>query len=170
MARFTRRVPAPKVTGGYGAFKPFVREDFEQCCAYCYLHEFHARGKNNFELDHFQPKEKFPERRNDFYNIYYSCHVCNSIHGKWSHWPTDQQIAEGVGFVDFCKDDFKDHYEILPDGKLKPLTKSAEYTIDTIRLNSDYLVEYRADLLRRNESLDKKPKAVALLPETNSED
>ena len=157
MARFTRTFPAPKVKGGYGAFRPYVRKDFEECCAYCYLHEFHAHGKKNFQIDHYRPVDKFRHLVRVFENLYWACSVCNGFKSKSNHWPSDALLAQGICFVDLCKDNFEDHYEIEADGKLKPLTKSAEYTIDAIDLNSDHLIEYRAKLRQRNEPLDRKP-------------
>ena len=82
MARFIRTTPAPKVKGDYGAFRPYVRADFERCCAYCYLHEFHASGEKDFEIDHYRPKDKLPRYRKDFYNLYWSCSVCNGFKSK----------------------------------------------------------------------------------------
>lgn len=75
--RFERTVPPPDVSGGYAAFRPYVRADFQQCCAYCCLHEFWAGGVGNFELDHYRPVSRFPHLVRDFYNLRYACHVCN---------------------------------------------------------------------------------------------
>lgn len=38
---------------------------------------------DNFELDHFKPKsdERFASLAADYYNLYYSCHVCNHYKG-----------------------------------------------------------------------------------------
>ena len=73
-----RRNPPPKVND-YTKYRPLVREDFRECCAYCLLHEIIAGGEANFELDHFRPKShpEFAGLVNGFYNLYYSCHVCN---------------------------------------------------------------------------------------------
>lgn len=155
MARFKRSSPAPKVKGDYPAFRPYVRQDFEQCCAYCYLHERHAGGEKNFELDHFRPLKQFPKLRRVFENLHWSCHVCNGIKSKSNHWPSDELLARGIRFVDLCEDDFDQHYQVLPDGTLNPLTLSASYTIDTIDLNSEHLRKLRAILLKEGTSLDK---------------
>lgn len=56
MAVFIRCQRAPKVKGDHTEFRPFVREDFSEGCAYCLLHELLAGGPRNFELDHFRPK------------------------------------------------------------------------------------------------------------------
>jgi hypothetical protein len=59
--------------------------------------------------------------------------------------------------VDFCQDDFDQHYDILADGTLKPLTPSASYTIDIVDLNSEHLKKLRARLLAEGKLLDKEP-------------
>lgn len=157
MARFTRTSPAPKVKGDYTAFRSYVRVDFEQCCAYCYLHERHAGGEKNFQLDHYRPKGKFKELRRVFTNLYWSCSVCNGFKSKSNHFPSDELFAKGVCFVDLCQDDFEQHYKILSDGTLEPLTPSASYTIDFIDLNSDHLKKLRTILLKEGKLLDKEP-------------
>jgi len=146
MSHFRRRMPAPKVRGGYQAYRPHVREDFVECCAYCLLHEVWAAGRENFELDHFFPRVLFPERVNDYYNIYYSCHPCNPI--KHDQWPSHAFQAAGIGFVDLCRDDFEQHFEQSEDGKWNGLTPSGAFTIRSLRLNRDQLVTIRL-LLRR---------------------
>jgi len=155
MARFPRTTPAPEVTGAYGAFRPYVRQDFHACCAYCLMHEFWAGGERNFELDHFQPVSLFPERERDFYNLYYACHVCNQA--KSDHWPPPTLEARGIGFVDLCADDWETHFRLLPDGNLTPLTEAARYTLLTLRLNSEHLVALRTFALRHQIPLDVPP-------------
>jgi hypothetical protein len=139
--RFVRTRPAPIVSGGYTAFRPYVRSDFEKTCAYCLLRELFAAGEANFELDHFFPVSKFSARKEDFYNLYYACHPCNNI--KRAKWPDPRLEAKGIGFVDLCKDDFGVHFRELPDGCWEGLTESAKYTIDALRLNSQHLTEIR---------------------------
>lgn len=157
VAHVNRTYPAPSVKGGYGAFRPHVRSDFEQCCAYCCLHERHAGGEEGFSIDHFYPKDAklFPARMHDFYNLYWSCMPCNRK--KWNQWPPYEVLARGICFVDLCIDDFDQHYRLKPDGKLEPLTTSAAYTIAAIRLNREHLVKIRALLLAEGKALDKEP-------------
>ena len=148
MAVFTRRRHAPKVKGDHTKFRPFVRQDFSEGCAYCLLHELLAGGPRNFELDHFRPKSllRFAALIADFFNLYYACHVCNA--NKWNHWPSVEEEAIGIGFIDFCRDDFSDHFRENRNGRWIPLTPSAEFTLDILNLNSAHLVELRARLRR----------------------
>lgn len=141
MPRFSRRTTAPLVAGGYRSFRPFVREDFVRQCAYCLLSEILAAGENNFELDHFRPRSRFPQLVDDFYNIYYSCHPCNHI--KRDAWPSPELEANGLSIVDLCTDEFRTHFQANADGKWVGVTEVGAYTIDVLRLNRHHLVTIR---------------------------
>jgi len=139
--KFVRMRPTPTVSGGYKSFRPHVRSDFMRTCAYCLLGELFAAGESNFELDHFFPVSKFPERKEDFYNLYYACHPCNHI--KRAKWPDSRLSAKGIGFVDLCQDEFESHFRESQDGSWEGLTDSAKYTIDALKLNSIHLLQIR---------------------------
>jgi hypothetical protein len=127
--------------GHYRSFRRFVREDFRETCAYCLLEELLAGGEENFELDHFRPQVLFPDRVNDYYNLYYACHPCNRIkHGKW---PSPELEQRGIGLLDLCADNFDMHFQELLEGTWAGRTLSAQYTIDALRLNRPHLVEVR---------------------------
>ncbi|HXD31707.1 MAG TPA: hypothetical protein VN643_11345 [Pyrinomonadaceae bacterium] len=146
MPHFLRRTPAPIVSGGYRAFRPFVREDFSRQCAFCLFSELVAGGEEAFELDHFRPKHRFPELLNDFYNLYYSCHPCNHI--KRDSWPPPALEEQGICFVDLCKEDFASHFSVEKDGTWNGLTNPGNYTIDKLNLNRQHLVIVRGLLER----------------------
>lgn len=151
MAHFTRRNPAPALgRKDHRFFRVPAREDFRFTCAYCLLREKWAAGLENFELDRFRPQSKFPGLSFSFYNLYWSCHVCNKIKG--AHWPSPALLDRGIGFVDLCAADFADHFFEQPGGEWRGMTPSAEYTIDALRLNRPHLVELRRLLRRRGHS------------------
>lgn len=155
MGRFQRTRPVPNVPGTkYQRFYDYVRSDFEQCCAYCYLHEDHIGGKRHFEIDHFCPQKHCPEQTDDFYNLYWSCHGCNRPGAKHGHYPSTELLELGYGFVDLCVDNFEEHYVIAPDGELIPKTRKAEYTIEHIGLNCQELKDLRQRLLKQEIRMD----------------
>ncbi len=155
MGRFERTKPIPDVAGTkYDRFQEYVRSDFEQCCAYCYLHEDHIGGHRHFEIDHFCPRKPCPDKIDDFYNLYWCCHGCNKPGCKHAHWPSAELIALGYGFVDLCEDHFEDHYSLMPDGTLNALTKKAEYTIRHIGLNCVDLKRLRVRLQQQKQRMD----------------
>jgi hypothetical protein len=155
MPHFTRRTTAPVVKGGYRSFRPFVREDFGRCCAYCLFSEILADGEENFELDHFRPRSLFPHLLNDFYNIYYSCHPCNLT--KRDAWPSPELEERGVSFVDLCKEEFAVHFLAKPDGNWEGVTELGSYTIEMLRLNRRHLVTVRKLLAKLGFEVHKQP-------------
>jgi len=156
MGIFARRNPPPRFSGDYRRYRPYVRADFRECCAYCLLHEMLAAGGDNFELDHFKPRSdpRFAGLAADYYNIYYACHVCN--HYKGATWPSEELIASGYRFVDFCSDLFSEHFAEEITGHWTPLSQAGEYTAARLRLNRQHLVEVRA-LLREIASIRGQP-------------
>ncbi|MCX6976951.1 MAG: hypothetical protein NTX04_03215 [Verrucomicrobia bacterium] len=80
-----------------------------------------------------------------YYNLYWSCHVCNRL--KTDRWPTRELLEQGIGYVDLCASAFQEHFVVQKNGKWRGKTLSAKYTIDSLRLNRPHLVELRV-LLR----------------------
>jgi hypothetical protein len=146
MPIFVRRREPPRARGGYQLFRPFVRDDFSECCAYCLLHEILAAGPDNFHLDHFRPKSHplFAHLRAEYYNLYYSCSVCNRY--KSNRWPDDEMVEAGLFFVDPCQEAFSDHFLESQEGRWVPLTRAGEFTEAMLRLNREHLVKLRARL------------------------
>jgi len=105
------------------------------------MKELYGGGEENYELDHFRPKSRFPQLKNDFYNLYYACHPCNHI--KLDKWPSEALQDEGIYLVDLCTSDFQDHFQENDDGAWQGITISGKYTIDILRLNRRHLVEVR---------------------------
>src|SRR5258708_14076381 len=137
MPHFARTRPAPKTSGGYVSFRPFVREDFCRRCAYCLVTKLLAGGDEAFELDLFRPRSRFPELTDDFYNIYYACHKCNQF--KSNRYPPPELEARNIGFVDLCTEEFDAHFRVGPDGKCAGISESGSYTIAMLRLNRRHL-------------------------------
>ena len=148
MARFRRTVPAPippkQKQFGFSAFRPFVRADFERRCAYCLIEERFCGGIENYEIDHFRPRARFPKELWSFYNLYWSCHPCNQI--KSFRWPTETHLSQGAFIVDLCQDDAEEHFVCGSDGVIEEKTLAGLYTITLLRLNRPHLVELRAFL------------------------
>jgi len=143
LAVFARRNSPPGPFKHYSAYRPFVREDFAESCAYCLLHEILAAGQENFELDHFRPRSLagFAGLAHDFYNLYYACRPCN--HAKGWAWPNPSLEADGYGFLDLCAETFSAHFQEGADGFWQPLSRRAEYSLEILRLNRPHLVKIR---------------------------
>lgn len=148
MAIFNRRCNPPKSEKNYYKYRDLIREDFSECCAYCLLHELISGGRDSFELDHFRPKSNplFSHLINHFYNIYYSCNVCNLYKGD--SWPSNDLEHQGYRFVDPCKENFSTHFIENNNGQWIPITNAGIYMEKKLRLNRLHLVKIRG-LLRR---------------------
>jgi HNH endonuclease len=165
MPIFQRR-PNPPNYANYRAYKPLLREDFQYRCAYCLLHEGQAQlgeGFQNFQIDHFRPRNSFPELINVYDNLCYACRWCNRA--KWQTWPTEEQLASGYRFVDPCAEDlYKEHARLIPDtGKLQPKTRAGDYTIREIRLNRGVFTDLRRDCTAAQEEIEQTRIKVARL-------
>lgn len=110
----------------YHNYKKPLREDFKDICGYC--------GKNaevlkeDFQLDHFVPKKLDKNRENDYYNLVYSCRICNRQ--KWDNWPTKDisKPNDGrVGFVDPATEDFDKNLHRDENGNIIADTEVGNY-------------------------------------------
>lgn len=151
---FAHRNPPPKKTKHYRRFRPYIREDFHQCCGFCLLHEVWARGRENFELDHFKPKSKFPELELEYTNLYYACHACNKA--KRDTWPTEELKEQGYHFVDFCTEDYSSNFRD-ENGRWQAISYAGAYTIEKLRLNSPDLVSTRRIIANYLQQLGEPP-------------
>jgi hypothetical protein len=142
MPRIIRK-QTPPAFRNYKKYKPYLRLDFQACCAYCRIPELRYGPPRNFTVDHFRPKSH-PEFRHlisEYSNLYYVCQDCNAAKG--SAWPTPEMITFGYRFLDPCDDDFYYHWMIRPDGSLKPQSDPGEYMVARVRLNRPYLRVWR---------------------------
>lgn len=60
-------------------------------------------GEEVFEVEHFKPRGKFPHLDCVYGNLYYVCRKCNAH--KSETWPSEEQLARGLRFVDPCEED-----------------------------------------------------------------
>ena len=130
---------------------------FRGLCAYC---EEATKG----EVDHFQPKSKFPRLVYSWSNWLLACHECN--HAKLNTWPS-------VGFVDPCataKSERPDcHFSfdtqtglISPHESLSGLRRHrAQETIEALGLNDPHHLKKRVEwLLLFSKAMPEDPNAL----------
>ena len=137
---FRRSSEVPEQSG-YEAYRRWLRQDFEFRCAYCLRHEFFFGGGEAGEIDHFCPRYLFPDRVNEYGNLYWSCRKCNAVKG--GKWPSEAQMGRGLRFLDPCVEDHEDHWQTQADGGLTALTPVGRYTIRQIRLDRPTLIQFR---------------------------
>lgn len=141
MAIFTRREIPPAYTD-HRDYVPHLRKDFTFRCAYCERTEAYFGGAEAFEVDHFRPQSKFPELRNTYENLYYSCGKCNGH--KSETWPSADQLSSEVSFADPCAEDpYIIHLRERSDGGVDAATRCGAYTNDHIRLSREEVRKWR---------------------------
>lgn len=91
-----RRSENIQSSNNYLIYKEQLVKDFRDLCGYC--------GKNrnyffdNFQIDHFRPKSKYPDLKNDYNNLVLSCPICNR--NKSDDWPTNDKYK--IIIEDYC--------------------------------------------------------------------
>jgi hypothetical protein len=133
--KFTRTHPPTKYDD-YHRYRPYTRADFLRVCAHCFRHEDEAGGEECFVQDHFEPKCRPNVDPADYFNLYWSCGICNGRRNKGNKWPTDEDLAQGRRFCDPCDHDpVGADYVEEENSRLKPLTPAGQYTVGHLRLN-----------------------------------
>jgi len=116
----------------YHEYREDLREESWYSCCYCSRAETEAFGIG-FEIDHYLCQKKYPEKINDYDNLFWSCAICNKLK---KDMPTEQ--AQKQGYMVFKPDEhyFEDHFE-LKDAELLPKDDFiGKYTVLLLDLNS----------------------------------
>lgn len=109
--------------------------DFNHRCAYCDDHDKYAGGSKVYHVEHFAPKEKFPELEYDYGNLLYSCPYCNvSKSNTWPSEESDVNVVDDVGFVDPCTQEYSEHLKREEDGSIAYVTSLGEYMYYELKL------------------------------------
>ena len=135
----TRPKPRPRWTD----FKSDLIEVFSELCAYC---EERQRG----EVDHFQPKSRFPELVYVWPNWVLACHDCNQA--KLAKWPDEGYVDPCAVSISERPESFFDFDivsgEIVPKEDLSSDSRSkAKTMIDDLRLNDVHHLTNRLEWL-----------------------
>lgn len=110
----------------YHKYRSDLGDDFCHICGYCGKSEIVT--KNTFEIDHFIPINVDSDKKNEYYNLVYSCFECNrKKSGKWPSKNTSIQFINGKGFVDPASEEYDLHLERAVDGMIYGKTVAGEY-------------------------------------------
>ena len=140
-----RRSQVPRYAK-YESYKPFLREDFQYRCAYCQHHERVFALLRSMTIDHFRPKILFPNLRVEYTNLYYCCGECNTF--KADNWPTAEELAADLRFVDVCLDEWEEHIA-LDQHTMKGKTLAGQFTVEHLRLARPALTQRNRELKAR---------------------
>ena len=118
----------------YTECKEILAEDFQQLCGYC--------GKNRktllkqFQIDHFAPQSKFPERKNVYENLVLAYPQCNRLKSdKWIGEDADISNNQVEGFVDPATEEFDEHLYRKDNGEIMYKTELGKYMYNLLKFN-----------------------------------
>ena len=118
----------------YTKYKEKLIEDFKETCGYCsknrkvFLEEFH--------IDHFAPKSKFPERKNDYSNLVLACPQCNRLKSdKWVTQDSHISHTEKEGFVDPATQEYDEHLYRDENGQILHKTDIGKYMCEVFKFD-----------------------------------
>lgn len=125
----------------YRDYKPHLKDEFSKRCVYCRKADL-DQDPGSFHIDHYRPKDKFPDLINVYTNLFYACASCNRF--KSNYWSDNK--SEQV--LNPCDHIMSQHlvFEIelvtsrSPQGKLN---------IDILRLNNNESVLYRKNTIEK---------------------
>lgn len=118
----------------YQEYRAELRRDFNNACGYCDDSD-ELQDKSVFHIDHFAPKSRFPEKKEDYQNLVYSCRFCNSK--KSNKWVTDSPIVpnDGIqGFIDPCDQSYDEHIYRDTNGAVRARTSLGQFMISSLNL------------------------------------
>jgi hypothetical protein len=115
------RQNAPKRTfivtySDYRKYKPYLATDFNERCGYTDCHHSWFGGRNNFHIDHFKAKSKFPNLITVYENLIYASSPVNIA-------KSDDNTEL---FLDPCLVDFNLHFKRDVYGNIYPKANSKE--------------------------------------------
>jgi hypothetical protein len=121
----------------WSSFKPWLRDEFEFRCVFCFLREtWFPNGSDSFAVEHLKPRSRAPELALVYENVLYGCSRCNSH--KLDQWP----------IMDPCRIAYGSHFRIRDDGTIEALTKPGRRIVRLLHLDDGEMVRYRARLRR----------------------
>ena len=139
-----RCVPVHSATGekwrSHSTIKKHLQQDFNGRCAYC--DDPDSLVDVDFQIEHFAPQAKFPERKIVYQNLLYACAYCNGA--KSVYWVSDDpdvNVRNDEGVVNPCTKDYDLHLGRLADGRIFPKTKLGEFMYMRLKL---YLLRHES--------------------------
>lgn len=135
--RHIRRQKPPQYMR-YQSYKRFLRLEFEQKCIYCCRPDsVHPSDHKTYAVEHYWPKEHFPEKKCDYDNLFYACAMCNSY--KDDYWP---QNEDEPFFPNPCDHTMGDHV-LFDNCVVVAFSAPGAFMQETLQLNDEALVMWR---------------------------
>ena len=155
-----REIPVHSHSGNFRktnqSNKRYLAVDFSHRCAYCDDRDALAGGYSSYHVEHFAPKEKFPDLQYTYENLLYSCPFCNcSKNDDWVGPDASEGVKGDCGYVSPCDAEYQRHLDRNNQtGEIAPQTALGQYMYDHLNLgllrhSLIYMVETLQD--KRNE-------------------
>jgi len=114
----------------YRSYKESLAKDFNNRCGYTDCYDFWFGGKRNFQIDHFKPKSKYPDKITKYSNLVYTCSYVNRA-----------KSDDDGNYMDPCDTDYNQHFYRDNLGNILPKVDSepANYMYKKLKL---YLKRY----------------------------
>ena len=139
MQPLRKNIPTHSVLGvkcrSMSEFKPHLRLDFGERCAYCGDGDSIAGSTRNFQVDHFAPKSKFPDLEFEYGNLMYACPYCNRA--KWDYWVGEDAkvcVDGDKGIVNPCTPEYDEHLGRLESGAIVAKTPLGWFMYNRLKL------------------------------------
>ena len=116
------------------AIREYVRQRAKFSCEYCGVSETDTGSE--LTIDHFQPVSQGGNDHLD--NLVYCCMRCNQY--KRNYWPRSSQDGD---LWNPRLESVVQHFLLIDNGLLEPLSAKAMFTIRLLRLNRRDLVAHR---------------------------
>ena len=116
--------------------------------------------KGSFHVEHYKPKNRFPELVNEYNNLFYACATCNQFKGDY--WSDEKPLQ----VLNPC-DHVMSHHLMFSHELVEKLTPQGEFNIELLRLNNNESILFRREAIGSILSLIK---IVFSLKNSNYED
>jgi uncharacterized protein (TIGR02646 family) len=100
----------------HDAVRDQLRHMFDSKCAFCESHILHVSYD---QIEHFRPKQRYPEQCFEWDNLLLACGVCNGAKYKGTKFP---EAADNGPFVNPAEEDPNDYFDFI----IHPKTELAE--------------------------------------------
>ncbi len=113
-----------KAYRNYRGYKKYLIKDFSNRCGYCDGSDTWHGGYKYYHIDHYQPKDQFPELKTTYSNLIYACPTCNL--SKSNKWP---------GFLNPIYDDLNAHLNRDEEGVILGNTVEGKNVVKELNLH-----------------------------------
>jgi hypothetical protein len=151
-----RRKLKPSSYSSYVRYKPSLKQEFSSQCVYCCLPDG-VKGEDNFGVDHYRPKSKFPELETVYTNLFYACNCCNRRKGNF--WPTEEQQKVGEFIPNPCGHLMFDHLRYR-SAYVHARSAAGRFTERVLMLNDKESLSYREFVLSTIVTLEEKQRRL----------